>query len=93
MEAEELVITAGQMTGYDDPICYLPFIKTEEFENTVVVGTYLLNKYYMVFDATPAGEQYNTEYFRIAFASADFSSGGGGEDEDDDGGGILPPHI
>lgn len=44
------------------------------------LGVYLLHKYYMVFDATPAMDPHNKDYLRIGFYNAEH----GGEIEKGD---------
>ena len=45
-----------------------------------MIGTYMLSKYYMVFDGTPP--ESGQSYLRIGFGNADFDGGGSPGDKD-----------
>lgn len=59
----------------DDPEsnkCILPIFAQDHIQksNTWLLGAKLIEKYYMVFDATPM-DDYNLEYLRVGFGLAD----------------------
>lgn len=55
---DEMLLDGSEVTGGSSKQCYLPIFMNNnpaspEADSTWYVGSYLLRKYYMVFDATP----------------------------------------
>ena len=59
------------MTGtINEDLCYLPIVQNSDLTNTMMLGTYLLEPYYQVYDATPTDA--SASYLRVGFGSDEF---------------------
>ena len=49
------------------PQCYLPIFSTNQYEDTWILGNFVMSQYYMVFDQAPADER-KQDFIQVGLA-------------------------
>lgn len=69
-----MLISGDQMSGGNNKQCFIPIFNHQnsfsDHKNRYKIGTIMMQKYYTVFDMTPAHE-YGKEYLRMGFGLQD----------------------